>query len=91
MTHYSPEEQKKLIIRLNRISGQINGISKMISDNRECIEVLNQIVSTQAALRGVWKQVVRSHLQHCVTDALKHDKNSDALIDDLVEHIEKLR
>lgn len=91
MAHYTEEDKKKLIIRLNRIAGQVNGLSRMISDDRECIDVLNQIVSTQAALRGVWKQVVRRHLQHCVYDALKQNKNGDQIIDDLVEHIDKLR
>lgn len=91
MAHYTEEDKKKLIVRLNRIAGQVNGLSRMISDDRECIDVLNQIVSTQAALRGVWKQVVRGHLQHCVYDALRQNKNSDQIIDDLVEHIDKLR
>lgn len=91
MAHFTQEDKKKLTVRLNRISGQINGLSKMINDDRECIEILNQVVSTQAALRGVWKQVVRGHLQHCVTDALIANKNSEQLIDELVEHIEKLR
>lgn len=91
MAHFTQEDKKKLTVRLNRISGQINGLSKMINDDRECIEILNQVVSTQAALRGVWKQVVRGHLQHCVTDALIANKNSEQLIEELVEHIEKLR
>ena len=91
MAHFTQEDKKKLTVRLNRISGQINGLSKMINDDRECIEILNQVVSTQAALRGVWKQVVRGHLQHCVTEALIANKNSEQLIDELVEHIEKLR
>ena len=91
MAHFTQEDKKKLTVRLNRISGQINGLSKMINDDRECIEILNQVVSTQAALRGVWKQVVPGHLQHCVTDALIANKNSEQLIDELVEHIEKLR
>ncbi len=91
MGHFSDDDKQRLKARLNRISGQVNGINKMIEQDRECIEILNQIISTQAALKGVWKQVVKGHLQHCVTDALKHDKNSDELINDLVDHIEKLK
>lgn len=91
MTCISEEEKKKLVVRLNRISGQINGLARMIEDDRECIDVLNQIVSAQAALRGVWKQVVRGHLSHCVADAIKNNKHSDEIIEELVEHIEKLR
>jgi len=91
MTHcYSEDEKIRLEKRLNRISGQINGINKMIQDNRDCMEVLNQILSTQSALKGVWKQVVKVHLEHCVTDALKNNKHSDEIINELVEHIERL-
>lgn len=92
MTHcYSEEEKVRLERRLNRIAGQVNGINKMIQGNRDCMEVLNQILSTQSALRGVWKQVVKGHLEHCVTDALKKNKHSEEIITELVEHIEKLR
>lgn len=91
MAHFTNEDKKKLTVRLNRILGQINGLSKMISEDRECIEVLNQILSTQAALKGVWKQVVRGHLKHCVTDAFIANKDGDELIEKLVEHIEKIK
>ncbi len=87
----SEENKKRLETRLNRIEGQVRGIHKMISDERECIEILNQIVSTQAALKGVWKEVVRGHLTHCMGNAVEAHKNSDELIDELVEHIEKLK
>lgn len=91
MTCIEDSRKKKLIIRLNRISGQINGLAKMIDSDRECIDILNQIVSAQAALRGVWKQVVRGHLSHCVADAIKKNKHGDEIIEELVEHIDKLR
>lgn len=92
MAHcYTETDKKNFTVRLNRIAGQVNGINKMISEDRDCIEVLNQILSTQSALRGIWKQVVRCHLEHCVTDALKNNKNSDEIIDELVEHIDKIR
>ncbi len=85
------DEKKKLEIRLNRIEGQVRGINKMITENRDCMEILNQIISCQSALKGVWKEVVRGHLQNCITDALKTGKNSEALINELVEHLEKMK
>ena len=91
MTHFTAADKKRLESRLNRIAGQVNGINRMIEQDRECIEILNQIISTQSALRGVWKQVVRGHLQHCITDSLKQNQNSNELIDELVDHIEKLK
>lgn len=91
MAHFSQEEKKNLTTRLNRISGQVNGLIKMIESDRECIETLNQIVSVQAALKGVWKQVVKGHLEHCVTQALLNNKNNTEIINELVDHIERLR
>lgn len=85
------DEKKKLNQRLNRIEGQIRGINKMIEEDRDCMEILNQILSTQSALKGVWKEVVRGHLQNCISQALKTDKDSQSLINELVEHIDKLK
>lgn len=85
------DEKKKLETRLNRIEGQIRGIHKMIENERDCIEILNQITSCQSALKGVWKEVVRSHLQNCIKDGLKAGTKADTLIDELVEHLDKIK
>ena len=88
---YNEEEKKKLSQRLNRIEGQIRGINKMIEEDRDCMEILNQILSSQSALKGVWKEVVRGHLQKCLSKALKTNKDSQALINELVEHLDKMK
>lgn len=85
------EEKKKLLTRLNRIEGQIRGIHKMIDGERECMEILNQITSCQSALKGVWKEVVRGHLQNCIKNGLETQQNANALIDDLIEHLDKIK
>ena len=43
----------------------------MIQENRDCIDVLNQLLAVQSAVKGVWSQVVKGHLEHCVVDAFK--------------------
>ncbi len=92
MTLYCNEaETRKLKMRLNRLEGQLRGINKMITDGRDCMEILNQISSCQAALKGVWREVVRGHLQNCIKEALKTDKNSALLIDELIEHLDKIK
>ena len=57
--------------RLKRIEGQVRGLQKMIEDERYCADILMQIASVQQALSGAGKLVMRNHLQHCVTDALR--------------------
>lgn len=89
--HRNENDLKKLQTRLNRLEGQIRGINKMISEERDCIEILNQIASCQSALKGVWKEVVRGHLQNCIKNALDLNKNGDSLIKELVEHLDKIK
>ena len=64
--------------RLNRIKGQIDGISNMILEKRYCIDILNQIKSVQAALRSVEFEIFERHLNGCVTDAFKANTRSGA-------------
>ena len=85
------QDQKKLTSRLNKIEGQIRGIRKMIEEDRSCTEVLNQIASSQAALKGVWLEVVRGHLQNCVKNGIKTGKNFEALTEELITHFTKIK
>ncbi len=57
--------------RLKRIEGQVRGLQRMVEEGRYCPDILTQIASVHAALRGVGKVLMRSHLQHCVTAALR--------------------
>ena len=66
-----PETRDGVAKRLKRIEGQVRGIQKMVDEARYCPDILTQIASVHAALRGVGKVLMRSHLQHCVTDALR--------------------
>ncbi|MDF1806033.1 MAG: metal-sensitive transcriptional regulator [Hyphomonas sp.] len=56
--------------RLARIEGQVRGVSKMIDQDRYCIDVVRQIQAIKAALSGLEKVVLDDHLETCVEDAL---------------------
>ena len=56
--------------RLKRIEGQVRGVSKMVEDDRYCMDVLMQIAAIQQALRGVSRELMHQHLEHCVHDAV---------------------
>ena len=56
--------------RLKRIEGQVRGVSKMIEDDRYCMDVLMQIAAMQQALRGVSRELMHKHLEHCIHDAV---------------------
>lgn len=66
-----PELRDDALVRLRRIEGQVRGLQKMVEEGRYCADVLTQVASVHEALRGVGKKLMRNHLQHCVTGALR--------------------
>ena len=75
--------------RLRRIEGQIRGLQKMVEEERYCADIVVQIASVQEALRGVSRALMKNHLQHCATDAIRsgnHDRMS-AQYEELLELI----
>jgi len=74
--------------RLRRIEGQVRGLQKMIEEDRYCPDIITQIASVQEALRGVGRQLLRNHLQHCATAAIKKGPaDADRTYDELLELI----
>jgi DNA-binding FrmR family transcriptional regulator len=72
--------------RLRRIEGQIRGLQKMVEDDRYCTDVMTQISSVHEALRSVGRELMRNHLRHCATQAIKAGpETADAMYDELVE------
>jgi DNA-binding FrmR family transcriptional regulator len=63
------EEKEKLLKRLARVEGQVRGVSKMVEEERYCIDVLTQIGAVQAALDKVALGLLDEHTRHCVVDA----------------------
>lgn len=72
--------------RLKRVEGQVRGLSRMVEDDRYCIEVVTQISAARAALRRVEEEILRDHVGHCVQHAIDSgDKNeSREKVDELM-------
>ncbi len=64
------ENKPRLLNRLNRIEGQVRGVTRMIEESRYCIDVLTQIKAARAALAKVETEMLRDHLSHCVESAI---------------------
>lgn len=84
----SEERKADATIRLNRIEGQIKGLKKMVTEGRPCVEILTQLASTQEALRGLTKVMMRNYLENCATEAIR-SKAGDEIYDELMEVIFK--
>lgn len=80
------EIKSRNIKRLRRIEGQVRGLQKMVDEDRYCADILTQISSVQEALRGVGKELMRNHLKHCATGAIRTGgERADLMYDELVE------
>lgn len=71
--HPSHTEQ---LPRLNRIAGQVEGVKKMIQEQRYCPDILTQLHAIRSAVRNLEIQILDTHLSHCVTDAF-HQKSQE--------------
>jgi DNA-binding FrmR family transcriptional regulator len=81
-----PEVKSRNLNRLRRIEGQVRGLQKMVEEDRYCADVMTQISSVHEALRSVGRELMRNHLKHCATAAIKSDQTSaDAMYDELVD------
>ena len=63
--------------RLNRIEGQVRGLSRMVEEDRYCIEIVTQIAAVRAALRRVEEEMLRDHVGHCVEHAIASGNKAD--------------
>ena len=80
-----PGAKARNLKRLRRIEGQIRGLQRMVEEERYCADVLTQISSVHEALRAVGRELMRSHLKHCATHAIRTSNNeADKMYDELV-------
>lgn len=84
---FEDDRREKMQASLHRIEGQVRGVNRMLDEQRPCIEVLQQLASVQAALRGVTKDVLRNYLERCATDAIRSGESG--VYDQLMEAIYK--
>jgi DNA-binding FrmR family transcriptional regulator len=72
--------------RLRRIEGQVRGLHKMVEGDRYCADILTQISSVHEALRAVARELMRNHLKHCASGAIRSSEESaEAMYDELVD------
>ena len=85
-----PDTKARNLKRLRRIEGQIRGLYKMVEDDRYCADVLTQIASVHEALRAVGRELMRNHLKHCASAAIRSgDAAAESMYDELVDMMYK--
>ena len=82
-------DKTKVLRLLKTARGQIDGIIKMVEDDRYCIDISHQLMATQAVLNTTNKEVLTAHLKGCVNNA-KTQNERDEKIDEFIKTISKV-
>lgn len=81
---------KKQVTRLLKTArGQIDGILKMVEEDRYCIDISHQIMASEAILKRANKEVLKVHMTHCVHDAV-NSKDCDQKIEEMIKVLDNL-
>lgn len=73
------EEKMQAMRALKTAKGQVEGIMKMLEDERYCIDISNQIIAAQALLKKANLLILKQHINHCVKEAFLHDAGEEKI------------
>ena len=91
MTKYGYADAKPDILkRLNRIEGQIRGVSKMVQEDKYCIDILTQVSAAKAALDKVALELLRDHARHCLNNDDVRSRSEGDKADELVGAVSRM-
>ena len=76
--------------RLARIRGQIDGIGRMIEQERDCTDILAQTAAVRAALRALESVILQRHVDHCLRDALNRGEGAEEQLSELLRIFRKV-
>jgi DNA-binding FrmR family transcriptional regulator len=75
----TPDTQKDLLARMRRIEGQARGVQRMLSEDRDCIEILTQLASLRSAAYSASVALTQQYAAQCVRDASQQEAPDDAM------------
>ncbi len=79
------EQSKQLTTRLRRIEGQVQGVQRMLESERDCEEILTQIMAVRSSLDQVGMLLMEMHIEKCVLDSLPADSPMTREIGDVLK------
>ena len=81
----SDQERQEMLARMRRIEGQARGVQRMIAENRDCLEILNQLASLRSAAYGASVALTQQFALQCVREAGQEDQ--DGASDDAMRNL----
>lgn len=88
-TPRSEAQLKQLQNRLNRITGQLNGIGRMLEENRYCGDILTQVAAVESALQSFGYIILQEHMETCVIEEVL--KGNNEIMEEVIELVKKLK
>ena len=82
-------DKEKIIRLLKTARGQLDGLLKMVEEDRYCIDISNQILAAEAILRKANRDIIDAHLHSCVKEAFL-DGDADEKINEIMTIIDKI-
>lgn len=91
MQQYGYKDNKTALLkRLSRIEGQVRGVSRMVEEDKYCIDILTQVSAAKAAMDKVALELLRDHARHCLNNDDIHSHNDEDKADELVSAIARM-
>lgn len=84
-------DKNKIIRLLKTVRGQIDGLIKMVEDDRYCIDISTQVMASQSILKKINLDILKGHINHCIKESFdKTEQYRDKQMEELVEVLNKL-
>ncbi len=82
-------DKKKISTLLKTARGQLDGILKMVEEDRYCVDISNQLLATQSILKKINREILHAHMSHCVKDAVENG-NAEEKLNEVMQLMDKL-
>ncbi|MGY3776753.1 metal-sensitive transcriptional regulator [Helcococcus sueciensis] len=81
-------DHKKITNRLNRIRGQLDGVIRMVEEDKYCLDISTQLIAISSAVNSVNREILIAHINSCVAESLKNGKEINVY--EKIEEMEKI-
>jgi CsoR family transcriptional regulator, copper-sensing transcriptional repressor len=82
-------EKTKVMRYLKTASGQIDGIMKMVDDNRYCVDIATQVLAVQALLKKANHEILKAHIDGCIKMAFSNQEQEAEKMDEVMRILDK--
>lgn len=85
------EYDKKLVNRIKRVQGQLNGVIKMMEEDKDCKDIVTQLSASKGSIQRLISIIISENLIECVKQAENNDEDAQQLINEAVELLVKVK